>query len=89
MVHAKKMSPSCNLAVRDLVMVEEANCPPLYWPLGCVFSVVCGMDGQVRHGAIKTGRGTIDHAPYQNVFGSIDCACYLCHVSKFEQTACK
>lgn len=57
---SKWSSPSKNLEIGDLVVLEEPNSPPLMWPLGRISAVFPGRDGVVRRALVKTSSGTFE-----------------------------
>lgn len=56
---SKWITSKPNIAVNDLVLINEPNAPPLEWPLGRVIKLFPGNDGVVRVVEIKTARNTL------------------------------
>lgn len=55
----KWLTPRDTVAINDLVILKEANTPPLSWRLGRVTRVHPGRDGVVRVATINTASGEV------------------------------
>ncbi|KAH8272647.1 hypothetical protein KR044_008485, partial [Drosophila immigrans] len=53
----KWQSPSRDLQVGDMVIINEDNIPPQQWRLGCVLTTCPGTDNKVRVVYVRTCRG--------------------------------
>lgn len=51
-----------DVRVGQLVVVKQANAPPLQWPLGRIVETVTGKDGRVRVVVIRTASGQYKRA---------------------------
>ncbi|KAL1109925.1 hypothetical protein AAG570_014132 [Ranatra chinensis] len=54
---SKWLRPTPNLQPGDLVLLEEANTPPLIWPMGRILKTHPGRDGVVRRVLVQTSSG--------------------------------
>ncbi|XP_030750174.1 uncharacterized protein LOC115877962 [Sitophilus oryzae] len=52
-----KHGDPCPIKVGSMVLVSEANSPPLQWPMGCVQELHPGVDGVVRVVSVKFKNG--------------------------------
>ncbi|KAL1139072.1 hypothetical protein AAG570_009133, partial [Ranatra chinensis] len=54
---SKWLRPTPNLQPGDLVLLEEADTPPLIWPMGRILKTHPGRDGVVRRVLVQTSSG--------------------------------
>ncbi|XP_062540758.1 uncharacterized protein LOC134208828 [Armigeres subalbatus] len=59
---AKWKQPQSDVRAGQLVLVKQANVPPLQWPLGRIVDTVVGKDGRVRVVIVKTVSGQYKRA---------------------------
>jgi len=64
--HNKWRFPTRNVAVGDVVILQERGMVPTEWPLGRIVEVYPGQDGMVRVVSVKTSRG-IYHRPVTKI----------------------
>lgn len=53
----KWASPTTNLNIDDLVLIEDSQSPPMQWPVGRVVELFPGVDEVVRVVSVRTPRG--------------------------------
>lgn len=48
-----------NLSIGDVVLIKDANLPPLCWPLGCIIELHKGPDDVARVASLRTKDGQL------------------------------
>ena len=68
----KWQTKNSNLAVGDVVIVQEKNSTPTRWPIAKIIAVYPGRDGVVRVVDVKTATGTYTRPSVKIIPLSVD-----------------